>query len=338
MQIRKLSTLDRGYKPGRMSQFPQQLDNRDSLFYVRNNAETVLKQSLTFSSKYIVVEDASQFPSNGLIKITPSEGIGEPEIVYYGIKIGNQFHQLQRGFAQSRQSSWAVGSIVSLPVMADHHNALKDAIIKIQERIGLKNQPDPGTINADLVALEKKWLSPHPSFKAYPRAGPAPLAIRFQNLSVESGFSFLWDFGDGTNSTERNPLHIFQEEGTYNVKLTMVSQNGASGLTHKPSYITVKEQDLVAFFYIDNIAGISQETAGKKKLTPTNFELVDQTNADIVERHWFFGDGKEFSVDNPNNHSIHHIFAKPGQYRPTLLLRLSNNKLMRAAVEILDIK
>lgn len=54
--------------------------------------------------------------------------------------------------------------------------------------------------------------------------------INFQNLSTSNGGNenlyYLWDFGDGTFSTEFEPSHIYTEEGDYNVKLTV--SNGCS--------------------------------------------------------------------------------------------------------------
>jgi PKD repeat protein len=44
--------------------------------------------------------------------------------------------------------------------------------------------------------------------------------VAFINLSTETATGFTWDFGDGTTSSEKNPLHIFASGGTYNVKLT----------------------------------------------------------------------------------------------------------------------
>lgn len=40
--------------------------------------------------------------------------------------------------------------------------------------------------------------------------------------------SWLWDFGDGTTSTEQNPCHIYDSEGTYNVSLTVTNDCGKS--------------------------------------------------------------------------------------------------------------
>ncbi len=35
-----------------------------------------------------------------------------------------------------------------------------------------------------------------------------------------------WDFGDGTNSTEQSPAHIYSSEGTYSANLTVKNADG----------------------------------------------------------------------------------------------------------------
>ena len=49
-------------------------------------------------------------------------------------------------------------------------------------------------------------------------------AINFVNLS--RGDSFLWDFGDGTQSTQENPAHTYQQCGLFAVKLIAYKNNG----------------------------------------------------------------------------------------------------------------
>jgi len=49
--------------------------------------------------------------------------------------------------------------------------------------------------------------------------------VTFNNLSNEA-VSFLWDFGDGTNSTLKNPVKTYENDGTYNVSLTATNANG----------------------------------------------------------------------------------------------------------------
>lgn len=44
--------------------------------------------------------------------------------------------------------------------------------------------------------------------------------VKFTNLSSGNATSYKWDFGDGTSSTEKSPLHIYAKSGYYSVKLT----------------------------------------------------------------------------------------------------------------------
>lgn len=44
--------------------------------------------------------------------------------------------------------------------------------------------------------------------------------VKFTNLSSGKAQSYVWDFGDGTTSTEKSPLHIYAKSGYYVVKLT----------------------------------------------------------------------------------------------------------------------
>ncbi len=46
--------------------------------------------------------------------------------------------------------------------------------------------------------------------------------VTFTNLSLLSG-TYLWDFGDGVNSTEANPVHTYPHKGKYVVTLYVTS-------------------------------------------------------------------------------------------------------------------
>ncbi|WP_163468075.1 PKD domain-containing protein, partial [Klebsiella michiganensis] len=50
-------------------------------------------------------------------------------------------------------------------------------------------------------------------------AGCAPTNIAFTNQSVGTNNSYLWRFGDGTTSTQNNPLHQYALAGTYTITL-----------------------------------------------------------------------------------------------------------------------
>lgn len=53
------------------------------------------------------------------------------------------------------------------------------------------------------------------------------LEVSFLNESIEAD-SFLWQFGDGVQSVEKNPVHRFPAYGTYNVTLIASGENGCS--------------------------------------------------------------------------------------------------------------
>lgn len=44
--------------------------------------------------------------------------------------------------------------------------------------------------------------------------------VQFTNQSSADSRTFIWNFGDGTTSTEKNPMHIYSAAGTYTVTLT----------------------------------------------------------------------------------------------------------------------
>ena len=50
--------------------------------------------------------------------------------------------------------------------------------------------------------------------------------VQFNNLSSPNAVSYKWDFGDGSTSTQKNPIHIYAEPGYYDVTLTVRGQTG----------------------------------------------------------------------------------------------------------------
>ena len=78
--------------------------------------------------------------------------------------------------------------------------------------------------------------SPVALFTANIIEGPAPLVVQFTDLSDSDPQSWNWDFGDGSNSTDRNPRHTYAN-GIYSVNLTV--SNGAGPTTKiADTYIT----------------------------------------------------------------------------------------------------
>ncbi len=69
-------------------------------------------------------------------------------------------------------------------------------------------------------------------------SGEIPLSVHFYDQSLGSPTSWLWNFGDGTISTEQNPIHTYTTVGTYNVSLTISDEVGSSYVNNQ-NYIFV---------------------------------------------------------------------------------------------------
>ncbi len=76
--------------------------------------------------------------------------------------------------------------------------------------------------------------------------GEVPLGVAFTNKSnVVHGSitSYLWSFGDGTTSSEENPVHIYENPGTYTITLTTTANWGAQKTSHSKLVTVLEPED-----------------------------------------------------------------------------------------------
>lgn len=337
----KISSLHDGYTLGDLSLFPQAYDDKSDLYIATNNAETTLQHALAFIGQKIIVQDASKFPEKGILRLGTAPGeFGPHELIYYEQRTSTVFYGLQRGFCNTKQCRWNTGSPVTSGVMAEHTNSLRDAIYQIETNLGTKTFPVTDTLNDLLQKLEEKWLAPRVLFRVTPSPlGPAPLTVKFQNFTLAHAVRFLWDFGDGTTSTEKNPIHIYRNEGSYTVKLDVITELGGTGVATKYDYILVDNEQVNPFFYAiadESTPGplISVQTATKQNLVPSKINFIDQTDGRIMSRYWVWGDGEDtVQVTDPNIHTAWHYYQQPGTYDPSLLLVFSSTLLKRGFLQ-----
>jgi len=75
-------------------------------------------------------------------------------------------------------------------------------------------------------------------------SGIAPFAIQFTDLSTGNPTTWLWDFGDGSTSTEQHPTHTYLAAGIYYVNLTVSSSEGSSTLTQTDPIVALRYGDI----------------------------------------------------------------------------------------------
>ena len=128
----------------------------------------------------------------------------------------------------------------------------------------------------------------------------AGYVINFYPLS-EVVNTWLWDFGDGTTSTDSTPTHIYQNSGNYNIQLIASDGQGCIDTTIKYNYIEVKKV----------VADFNYLVTGSCPPVTTSFSNLS-TGASTY--NWDFGDNLFSVIDNPA-----HIYTTPGYYDVSLI-------------------
>ena len=86
-----------------------------------------------------------------------------------------------------------------------------------------------------LMPLENNFMKPFEALYSFEVINPSQRLVAFKDLSHDDITSWRWDFGDGTFSTEQNPIHRYERKGGYVVVLSI---EGPAGESH---YSTVWE-------------------------------------------------------------------------------------------------
>ncbi len=74
-----------------------------------------------------------------------------------------------------------------------------------------------------------------------------PVAFDFRGTNTESNVVYLWDFGDGSTSTQKNVTHQYAKDGYYDVSLTVTTSKGCFNTATKKKMVYVAPIPTVGF-------------------------------------------------------------------------------------------
>lgn len=135
---------------------------------------------------------------------------------------------------------------------------------------------------------------------------PAPNdTVQFTDQSGGAPASWLWEFGDGSTSTQQNPTKQYGTAGTYTVTLT-VYRNGASASTSHTLTVANATPGMPL-----PVAAFDVATSAPSIGNPVAF--TDRTTGTPTVWQWSFGDGGTSMAQHPA-----HVYAAPGIYTVTL--------------------
>ncbi|MEE8355504.1 MAG: PKD domain-containing protein, partial [Candidatus Bathyarchaeia archaeon] len=190
-------------------------------------------------------------------------------------------------------------------------SALENPTHKYEERgsytVTLTVDDNDGGADASTRAISTRNLEPTASFRA-PSTANVGDGIRFVDESTdpEGGpMTYLWNFGDGSTSTAKNPIHEYDTPEAVLVTLLITDDEGA---THTAT------QTIVIFPTIRPVADFSHEPEGGTiHDTLTFYDESRDEDGSILSWEWDFGDGETSSRKDPT-----HTFEDKGTHRVTL--------------------
>ncbi len=116
--------------------------------------------------------------------------------------------------------------------------------------------------------------------------------------------SYAWDFGDGESGTGSSTTHIFANDGTYSVTLTVTDGDGGSDTGTVSVTVTNVAPQIVS---------LTGDTSGNEGATLGFTATGSDPGSDPLTYAWDFGDGA-----TANGASVSHAFADDGTYTVTV--------------------
>jgi gliding motility-associated-like protein len=184
-------------------------------------------------------------------------------------------------------------------------------------------------------------LNPKPvvRFTANTVTGCTPLVVNFKDMSSVAGgtpTAWVWNFGDGTSSTDANPVHTYTKDTTqtYSVSLTVTSNNNCTGFYPLKNYIQVYATPRPWFDAIPFYTTITAPDINFTDLSTIN-DKQGPGGENLVHR-WDFGDGSQSEVKG----NVTHSYSDTGFYTVKLYVRnpLFNCEAETARVNYIDIR
>lgn len=174
---------------------------------------------------------------------------------------------------------------------------------------------NPGEYTITLIAknaegsdtLQKKitiYPKPAVDFSVNDTSGCFPFNASFTDLTSTGGSpaaSWLWDFGDGNTSKEKNPTHTYRIENQFNVTLKVTSQAGCVGSLTKNKYIDIENGIKASYLF----------AFAESCKPPVNLNFFNTSEGPgNLSYKWRFGDGTAASFEKDPTH----LFSNAGGY------------------------
>lgn len=146
---------------------------------------------------------------------------------------------------------------------------------------------------------------PQVDFGVLPDLFCAPDWVEFIDSSqTSSDLDYFWDFGDGTNSTAKNPVHLYDQPGVYDISLEIKTKEGCIDtlFINKPQFIEVFPSPVANFSVTPSVTNVFD----------TEVFIADQS-IDSEEHFYQLNEEIDTSKRNLNFHFLEGGYHHPYQ-------------------------
>jgi PKD repeat protein len=159
-------------------------------------------------------------------------------------------------------------------------------------------------------------------------SGTAPLTVAFSSVNSTDPdgtiVGYRWNFGDGTTSTEPNPVHVYNSPGAFPAVLTVTDNSGFTAT----SGVTINVSTAANLLPVAVVG--ANVTSGNAPLT-VNFSSQGSYDPDgaIASYAWNFGNGAASNQANPS-----YTYTSAGNYMATLTVTDNGGAASSGSVSI----
>jgi PKD repeat protein len=236
----------------------------------------------------------NQYGTNTSTQLITISGAPQPEFTFITNSLNVNFANMTISSGNTNYS-WNFGDGATSSETNPSHTYSTEGTYEVT--LTVTNECGTSTVTQTVVVDNR---APVVSFSSSQQSGCAPFEVQFTDNSTNDPTNWFWEFEGGSpaTSTEKNPLIIYENEGIFDVTLTVTNSFGTSTVIFQ-NYITVYGPPEASFEY-----------------TLINGQIITTYNGNNVSSYnWDFGDGTRRTEQSPI-----YNYTVSGNYTITLIV------------------
>ncbi|MDD1773211.1 MAG: PKD domain-containing protein, partial [Methanomassiliicoccales archaeon] len=263
-------------------------------------ADFASSTAASFSISFWFQNNLDPLAEAGASKYTEKEGV---DITFDGSGSTDSYSD-----RSTLQYSWSFGDGGIGNGLTAIHRFLDNGTYGVSLRV-----TDRGSLtNYSNITVMITDASPTASFTP-PQSPLEGVQVAFTDTSTsypDQIVNWTWEFGDGNKAYTKDATHIYMQNRSYTVNLTVMDEDGSD--SEATIIVQVTDVSPRADFTVSNLSPLENTTV---YFVDTSYSYPDT----ITLREWDFSDGNTSNLQNP-----FHVYENNGSYNVTLIIKDSD--------------